>query len=319
MKAIVVGSANTDLVIHVDSLPALGATEVGRGFMSGPGGKGANQAVCLAKLGASTHFVARFGKDEFGAALLETISRYGVHLSHSVIDEKHRGGVVFILVDKTGNSTMIADLGSNLFLDGTDVDNAKEAFKSAALLLLQFEVSDGANKKACELAAGSGAKVVLNPAPVRAFDRSFLQYVDVLTPNLFELCRILHFTEGKEVLERSERDAAKIGEGARRLTEYGVKHVLVTLGSRGSIYTGPGASAAYGTYKVRQVDSTGAGDAFTAAFASKYAGGSEIGEAVKFASACAAVTVTREGAIPSIPDSDEVEEFMMKNRFSKFE
>jgi ribokinase len=319
VKAVVVGSANTDLIIHVDALPSAGATEVGHGFKSGPGGKGANQAVCLSKLGTNTHFIARFGKDEFGATLLETISRYGVHLTHAVIDEKHRGGVVFILVDRTGNSTMIADLGSNLFLDGADVSNASEIFRGADLLLLQFEVSDSANKKACELAAKNGARVVLNPAPMRAFDPSILPHVDVLTPNLFELSQILRFVEGKEAIDRSESDVKKIEEAAGALTHHGVRHVLVTLGSRGCIQASGSAVRRFGTYRVKQIDSTGAGDAFTAAFALKFAAGVDVGETVRYASACAALSVTREGAIPSMPDPDEVEDFMSKSRFTKFE
>lgn len=319
MKAVVVGSANTDLIIHVESLPAVGTTEVGHGFKSGSGGKGANQAVCLSKLGANTHFIARFGKDEFGVMLLETISRFGVHLTHAVIDEKHRGGVVFILVDRTGNSTMIADLGSNLFLDGADVSNAGDIFHGAQLLLLQFEVSDGANKKACELASKNGVKIVLNPAPMRPFDVSILPHVDVLTPNLFELSQILRFIEGKERIDRNERDPRKIEEAVKALARHGVKRVLVTLGSRGCIHSDGVSVSRFGTYRVKQIDSTGAGDAFTAAFALKFASGSDIGDAVRYASACAAISVTREGAIPSMPDSDEIEDFVSKSRFAKFE
>ena len=319
MKAIVVGSANTDLTIHVDSLPSLGSTEVGFGFKSGAGGKGANQAVCLSKLKAETYFIARFGKDDFSSVLLEHIARYGINLSYAVIDEKHRGGVVFIVVDRTGNNTMIADLGSNMFLDGADVEHARDAFTGADLLLLQFEVSHSANLRACEIASARKTKIVLNPAPVKKFDTSYLKYVDVLTHNLFELSQILYHIEGRVVVSRDEEDAARVGAAAQRLTAHGVRHILVTMGARGSIHADVEKIERFGTYRVKQVDSTGAGDAFTAAFACKFAEGLDVPDAVKYASACAALTVMREGAIPSIPDGDEVKDFMAKHRFGGFQ
>lgn len=319
MKAIVVGSTNTDLIIHVDTLPSAGNTEVGHGFRSAPGGKGANQAVCLARLGAGTSLIARFGKDEFSRGTLENIERKGIDLSRCVIDEKHRGGIVFIIVDRNGDNTMFADLGSNLFLNGSDIENAEALFTGADLLLLQFEVSDGANKKACELAEINNVKIVLNPAPVRKFDKDIFDHVDLLTPNMHELSWILEYTEGRSIISPDEKDTGKIGKAAGRLTAYGIGHVLVTAGKRGCIYVTPADVRTFGTYRVKQVDSTAAGDAFTAALALKFAEGMEITDAVRYASACAAITVSREGAIPSLPDSDEVEGFIMKNRIMEFE
>jgi len=319
MKAVVVGSANTDLIIRVENLPALGDTEVGIGFKHVAGGKGANQAVCLSRLGVQTHFIARFGKDDFSALLMDDISRRGVSLSHAVIDSKRHGGVVFILVDKTGNNTMIADLGSNLFLDEHDIENAGELFKNADVLLLQFEVSENANKKACMLAKKNGIKVVLNPAPMKKFDTDILKNVDVLTPNLFELSRILQLVEGESVITPEEKDSGKIARAAQILAEQEVGHVLVTLGERGSIYANREGVHTYGSYRVKQVDSTAAGDSFTSAFALKFAEGNEIDEAVKFAAAVAAITVTKEGAIPSLPARDEVEDFMKENALKKFD
>jgi ribokinase len=318
MNAVVVGSANTDLIIHVECLPALGDTEVGRGFKHVAGGKGANQAVCLSRLGAKTRFITRFGKDDFSSLLMEDISRWGVSLSHAVIDNKRHGGVVFILVDRSGNNTMIADLGANLFLDEHDIENARELFTDADVLLLQFEVSENANKKACELAKKNGMKVVLNPAPVKKFDTSVLKNVDVLTPNLFELSRILQLVEGKNRISPEERDTAKIAEAASKLTELGIKHVLVTLGERGCVHADSRGVQMYGSFRVKQIDSTAAGDSFTSAFALKYAEGDEIENAVKFASAAAAITVTREGAIPSVPSRDEVEDFLKEHTIRKF-
>ena len=318
MKAIVVGSANTDLIIHVDTLPARGDTEVGYGFKNSPGGKGANQAVALSRLGASTSLVARFGKDEFSSLLIDTIQQYGVVLEHAVIDEKRRGGVVFILVDREGNNTMIADLGSNLYLDSADIEHAGEAFMDSRLLLMQFEVSEGANMKACEMAAEKGMKIVLNPAPMKTFDTSILRFTDVLTPNMFELGRILRLIHGKDVLSDSESDVEKIVAAGHSIVEFGVGHVVVTAGEKGCIHVDHKSSHCYGTYRVRQVDSTAAGDAFTAAFSLKFAEGGEVDESVRFAAASAALTVSREGAVPSLPYRDEVEAFMKEHTLAQF-
>lgn len=319
MNAIVVGSANTDLIIHVEMLPALGDTEVGSGFKNGPGGKGANQAVALSRLGAKTSFVARFGKDEFSSLLIDTMQEHGVTLKYAVIDEKRRGGVVFILVDRAGNNTMIADLGSNLHLDAADIENAREAFTGSTLLLLQFEVSESANKKACEIAMEKGLKIVLNPAPMKKFDTSILHSVDVLTPNMFELSRILRLIHGSDVLSDQERDVETIGAAARSIVDFGVGHVVVTAGKRGCVHVDDKSVRCFGTYKVNQVDSTAAGDAFTAAFGLKFAEGKEISESVRFASASAALTVSREGAIPSLPYREEVETFMKENILTQFD
>ena len=213
---------------------------------------------------------------------------------------------------------MIADLGANLFLDEHDIENARELFTDADVLMLQFEVSENANKKACDLAKKNGMKVVLNPAPMKKFDSSILKNVDVLTPNLFELSRILQLVEGKNVLSPEEKDTAKIAEAAAKLTELGIKHVLVTLGERGCVHADSRGVQMYGSFRVKQIDSTAAGDSFTSAFALKYAEGDEIENAVKFASAAAAITVTREGAIPSVPSRDEVEDFLKEHTIRKF-
>jgi len=319
LKAIVVGSANTDLIIHVNNLPSLGNTEVGDSFKSGPGGKGANQSVCLSKLGTKTHLISRVGKDEFSSILLENIRRCGVKIDNVVIDEKHKGGIVFIIVDKTGNNTMIADFGSNLFLSEEDIEKASETFKDADLLILQFEVSEKANKRAIEIAESNDVPVVLNPAPMKKFDLSILNKINVITPNLFELYKISSFMEKSPCINSNENDVTKIIQSAKKLIDYGVKNVVVTLGKRGSIFVCKDYINTYGSFDVKQIDSTAAGDAFTASFATKFVEKRDIDQAINFATACAAISVTREGAMPSLPDLYEVEEFMSKNKIKRFE
>jgi ribokinase len=316
MKAVIVGSANTDLILQVDELPPPGDTGWGRDFRSGPGGKGANQAVCLSRLGVETHLVARFGWDGFSSLLREAIESHGVDLSASVIDDEKMGGVVFIIVDREGNNTMVADYGANLSLCAVDIQEARGLFEQADFLLLQFEVPDEANAKACELARQEGMAVIINPAPMRKFDTGLLASADLITPNVQELSELLELTEGSRIIDAGERDLERIAEAAARLILHGIRDVIVTAGRRGCVHVDERGSRLYGSYSVKPVDSTAAGDAFTAALSLRYAETGSLDESVPFAAAAAAITVTRPGAIPSLPDRNEVEEFMHHNRLA---
>jgi len=317
MRAIVVGSANTDLIIHVDELPPAGDMRVGRGFKSGPGGKGANQAVCLAKLGVDTHLIARFGGDDFSCVLRNGIAEHGVALSSSVVDSTATGGVVFIIVDKGGNNTMVADLGANLSLGSQDVSEARSLFSESDFLLLQFEVPDHANIRACELAREAHVPVVINPAPMRQFDISLLALIDLFTPNVQELAEVLDLLGGEKIIGPGERDLMKIGNAALSLLSQGARNIVVTAGKSGSVLVNDNGIECFGAYAVKQVDSTAAGDAFTAGLALRYAETGDIGGSIPFASACAALAVTRVGAIPSMPERHEVESFLQNNTLNK--
>jgi ribokinase len=301
----------------VDELPPAGNTHVGGGFKSGPGGKGANQAVCLAKLGVQAHLIARFGGDDFSRVLRNAIAEYGVDLTSSVIDTTATGGVVFIIVDKGGNNTMVADLGANLSLGPQDVSEARSLFSESDFLLLQFEVPERANVRACELAREAHVPVVMNPAPMRRFDLSLLALTDLFTPNLQELYEALELLGEEHVLDPQERDLMKIGTAARVLLSQGARNIVVTAGESGSVLVNEKGIEAFGAYAVKQVDSTAAGDAFTAGLALSYAETGDIAGSIPFASACAAISVTREGAIPSMPERHEVEAFMQNNTINK--
>jgi ribokinase len=310
MQAIIVGSANTDLIIKVDEVPRPGQTRIGSGFGSGPGGKGANQSVCLARLGAETHLIARFGWDGFSSMLREAIESHGVDLSFSVVDREKTGGIVFIIVDQGGNNTMVADLGSNLSLSAEDVSRAERMFEGADLLLLQLEVPEEANLEACELARRHRVPIVMNPAPMRSFDTGLLRLVDLITPNVQELAEVLELLEGEKIIGTEERDLDSIGRAASRLRIHGARNIIVTSGSAGCVYVGEEGVKTYDAYEVESVDATAAGDAFTAALSLKYTETGDLDSSIEFASACAAITVTRPGAIPSLPSRQEVEEFL---------
>lgn len=313
MNALVVGSVNTDLIIQVDRLPNEGNTVVGSGFKSGPGGKGANQAVCLARLGVRTGLIARFGNDEFSRVLRGEISRLGVDLSSAVIDTQRNGGVVFIILDSRGTNTMVADLGSNLFLESRDVQRASHFFEKSRLLLLQLEVPDDANTAAASLACEYGLKVVFNPAPMRPFDSAILEKADIITPNMQELESLLCNLKGGSPIAFDEKDPKRIAGAARELFAFGVREVVVTLGKRGSLLVRKKEALLFNSYRVEQVDATAAGDAFTAALAYRYACGIEITDCIRFASAAAACVVGREGAVYSLPTLEEVEAFIRDN------
>jgi ribokinase len=310
MHAIIVGSANTDLIIKVDEVPRPGQTRIGSGFGSGPGGKGANQSVCLARLGAETHLVARFGWDGFSSMLREAIESHGVDLSFSVVDRDKTGGIVFIIVDEGGNNTMVADLGSNLALSAEDVSKAERLFAGADLLLLQLEVPEEANLEACALARSFHVPIVMNPAPMRSFDTGLLQHVDLFTPNVQELAEVLELLEGEKIIGAEERDLDSIGRAASLLRSHGAEKIIVTTGSAGCVYVGEEGVETYSAYEVQPVDATAAGDAFTAALSLRYTETGDMDSSIHFASACAAITVTRPGAVPSLPSRQEVEEFL---------
>jgi ribokinase len=318
VRAVVVGSANTDLIMRVNEVPAPGNTAIGGDFRSGPGGKGANQAVCLSRLGVDTSFVGRFGADHFSGILREEIRRCGVEVGSCAVDDRLSGGVVFILVDRRGDNTMILDAGSNAALDGRDVEGAREVFDGADFLLLQFEVSDGANLRACELAKERGIPIVVNPAPMRDFDAAILQYADVLVPNLQELSEMSGRPGGRTGLsDRDRTNPARIGDAARDLS--GPSLVVVTLGADGCVAVDEDRIRPYGVFPVEPVDSTAASDAFLAGFALSYARKDPLDDCVAFASGCAAIAVTRPGAIPALPRSEkEVRAFISAHKLSAF-
>jgi ribokinase len=304
--------------MRVNTLPRPGHTAVGDGFASGPGGKGANQAVALARLGARTALVSRFGSDEFSGLLGSHLLEQGLDLSCAVSDRELHGGTVFIIVDADGNNTMIADLGSNLALNGKDVKRASALFDQADVLLLQLEVGDEANLQACRMARERGIRTVLNPAPQRLTNRKILGSVQLITPNLQELVQLLEVLEEPSPIDSFEKDEAGIAKAAARLLEHGPEMVVVTAGKRGSVVVEREGWRSFGTFPVSQVDCTAASDAFTAGLSLRYAQGADAESCVRYASACAAITVSRSGAIPSLPSADEVERMLGESAISEF-
>jgi len=295
-KIVVVGSANTDMVIKADRIPAPGETVIGREFVMAPGGKGANQAVAAARLGAEVTFVARLGSDVFGDRAIAGYEQEGIDTTWIVRDPETASGVALIFVDEAGENSIAVASGANARLTPEDVERAHEAIASAHVLLVQLEVPLAAVSRAIELAHGAGVRVILNPAPAREVPASLLSQVSIATPNEHEI---------KVVVGESDR-----ARSITKMLDAGTQTVLVTLGAQGALWADKGQQERVPAFRVQAVDTTAAGDAFNGALAYALASELAMEEAIRYASAAAAIAVTRMGAQPSLPTRTEVEAFL---------
>lgn len=300
-KVAVVGSSNTDLVAFVERLPEQGETLIGHRFLQTPGGKGANQAVAAARLGAEVTFIARVGSDAFGRAACENFRREGILTDYIVQDSEAPSGVALIFVGARGENMIVVVPGANARLSPADVERAEEALRSAHVLLLQLETPLETVARALEIAAESGVTVLLNPAPACHLPPSLLSKVDWLTPNETEASALT----GIPVMDWDF--ARRAGEA---LLEQGVKHVVVTIGERGALWVHPQGYEHIPGFLVQAVDTTAAGDAFSGALAVALAERQEPKAAIRFANAVAALSVTRPGAQASLPSREEVAQFL---------
>lgn len=302
-KITVVGSSNTDLVIKTPKLPAPGETVLGSKFIIAPGGKGANQAVAIARLGGEVTFIAKLGMDDFGDQRLEDFQRDGMNTDFVFRDKESPTGVALIFVDDAGENMIAAAQGANARLSLDDVDKARSAIISADMAVLQLETTLETVEHTVNIAAENHIPVILNPAPGRKLPRNLIEKIDYLTPNETEAAILT----GIEVA--SDDDARKAGA---ELLELGAGCVIVTMGKRGAMLITTAESCMVPAFTVDAVDATAAGDAFNGGLAYALATGSEVKEAVKFGNATAALAVTKMGAQPSMPTRDELERFLAK-------
>ena len=297
-KIAVVGSYATGLTMRVERLPSRGETLLGTGYRVDFGGKGSNQAVSCARLGARVSFVAKIGSDSFGEAALKLYRDEGVDVTHVRRTADAPTGVGFIVVEAaSGNNCIVIDPGANDLLTAADVSDCSAAFDSCGVVLTQLEIPVAAAEAAMVHGRARGVITILNPAPVRPLPSSVLQAVDILTPNSVEA----------KVLAGHAPDAA-IGpeQVARELIRSGVKQVVMTLGEDGALIVTESSATRVPAIKVRAVDTTGAGDAFNAGLAMALACGETLEGAVRFAVVTGGLAVTKEGVIPSLPRRDEV-------------
>lgn len=298
-RIVVVGSSNIDMVVKADRIPGAGETLLGGDFVMVPGGKGANQAVCAAKLGADVKLVARVGEDVFGDTSLRNFESVGIDTRFVVRDPLCPSGVALITVDARGENAIVVAPGANHALSPADVDNARDSIAEADVVVLQLEIPADTVSHTVELAKSLGTRVVLNPAPMRPMSPEVLSRVDVLTPNEYEAAGLLG-RPGESVDDDPE-------PAARKLISMGARCVVITLGEKGAYLAGEGISEYIEPIKVSAVDTTAAGDAFTGAFACALSEGRGLREAARFATRVAAVSVTRMGAQPSMPSRAEID------------
>lgn len=298
----VVGSLNMDLVVKTPRLPAVGETVTKGTFGTFPGGKGANQAVAAARLGARVWMIGAIGKDSFGSQLRDGLRRGGVDVSNVIEIEDAPSGVALITVGPDGQNTIVVAPGANWRLTPAHVEKAANLIARSQILLLQLEIPIETVTRAAEIASSAKVRVVLDPAPApeNPLPDRLARLVDVINPNEVEAKAL---TGTKVADERGAREAAE------RLLTIGFRSAMIKLGARGAFVAEGDTRAAVPGIQVDAVDTTAAGDAFAGALAVALGEGRSILEAVRFANVVGAISVTRMGAQPSMPRRAEVAEF----------
>ncbi len=295
-----VGSSNIDLIVRAPHLPAPGETLHGHSFKIGFGGKGANQAVMAARLGAHVSVVTKLGRDTFGETTLANYRDQGIDTTHVLFDEQAASGVALIEVDdRTGQNSIVIASGANDALTPEDVCGARAAITAAQVIICQIEVPLAATLEAFRIAKAAGNSLtILNPAPAAPLPSDLLALTDILIPNEVEAGMLI----GGQI-ETNEQ----VVEAARALQKLGPRIVVITLGSRGAlVIDGDQPPQFIAAEKVQAVDTTGAGDAFVGSFAYLLAAGQPTVEAARRASAIATRSVLKSGTQTSFPKRDEV-------------
>ena len=303
-KALVIGSLNMDMTVKVEELPKLGETIFGNDFYESCGGKGANQAVAVSKLGMKTEMIGMVGKDSQGEKLIQNLNKYGI-ISDNVIKSDELTGRAIITVDRKGDNNIIVIPGSNFKITKEHIQDKQDVIASSDVVILQNEIPSETVEFSLLKAKELGKITIFNPAPARKLSGEVFKNTDYL---------ILNETEMEEIFEIKFNDEEYTEKISIKKKEYGIKNIILTLGDKGSIlFSEDNNIKKYDVYKVKAVDTTAAGDSFIGAFTMKIC---EIGnpdEAIKYATAVSAIVVTRQGAQDSIPTREEIEKFIEEN------
>jgi ribokinase len=303
-KALVIGSLNMDMTVKVEELPKLGETIFGDDFYESCGGKGANQAVAISKLGMETEMIGMVGKDSQGEKLIQNLNKYGIK-SDNIIKSDDLTGRAIITVDKKGDNNIIVIPGSNFKITKEYIQEKQDVIASSDVVILQneipFETVEFSLLKAKEL----GKITIFNPAPARQLSEKIFKNTDYL---------ILNETEMEEIFGIGINDKVYIGRIFHKKKECGIRNIILTLGDNGSVlFSEDDNIKKYDAYEVKAVDTTAAGDSFIGAFTMKICETGDADKAIKYATAVSAIVVTRQGAQDSIPTREEIEKFIEEN------
>lgn len=290
-KILVIGSSNTDMTIKSPRLPAPGETILGGTFVMGPGGKGANQAVAASRLGGDVTFICKVGRDMFGENAVKGYQKEGIDTSHTLYSDQ-ASGTALILVDDSGENCIAVAPGANGDLSPADIDSVADVIKKADYLILQLEIPVESVLRAAKIAHEAGVYVILNPAPACKLPEEIFKYISLITPNQTESALMT----GIEVKDEASRTKA-----IESFHKMGVKDVIVTLGSKGSLVCQGNEQIMVEALKVKAVDATAAGDTFCGAVCVALSEGKTLEEAARFATKASALTVQKMGAQSSIP------------------
>lgn len=296
-KIIVIGSSNVDMVVRTSHLPAPGETILGGEFFMNQGGKGANQAVAIKRLGGNLIFMAKLGNDVLGRQSVGYFKKEGIDTRYIALDEDSASGVALISVDDHAENSIVVASGANMLLNEQDVDKMLEEMCEGDILLMQLEIPLQTVEYAARKAFGKGVKVALNPAPARSLPKELFRHLYMVTPNRIEA----EMLTGIKIA--NDADVEKVAE---EICAMGVKNVIITLGSKGCLIREEGVSYRIDAFKVEPVDTTAAGDTFNGALCVGLSEGMDLKQAAVMASKASSIAVTRMGAQSSIPYREEL-------------
>lgn len=311
---VVIGSINMDLVCRTPRIPLPGQTVLGNDFATIAGGKGANQAVAAARLakdGTKVHMIGRVGSDDFGERLLNGLVQHGVDTKYVTLTETVSSGVAMILVDRKGENSIIVSAGANASLSPADVDAAEGLIASASVVVMQLEVPHETITHAIAMCQRLGINTILDPAPISAKLPRAMMGVDLFSPNQSEAATLLGISETDPRKRTGRKAIVDPKQIAMDLLARGPRAVVLKLGAKGAmLLSRDGTIHTFKSHKIKPVDTTAAGDAFTGALAVARSEKADLETAVRFANAAGAICCQRFGAQPALPSRDEVEKLL---------